>query len=721
MTSPPQITNQPASQSVYVGDAAMFSVAVFGAKPLFYQWQKNGTNLVDGGNLAGSTNATLSLTGVSLDDAGTYAVSVTNEFGSTNSTSAVLQVTSSPPVIAAPPANLTTNPCTTVGFSVGAVGNKPLAYQWQKNGTDLVDGANLTGSQTSTLTLNGVVEADSGTYAVTVTNALGSRTAAAVLAVVPQSAPCTTLAGLHWFTGTNDGGAPNALARGTNGFLYGTTRFGGAYDLGTVFSMATNGTFTTLASFAGTNGANPYAAPVQGADGFFYGTTFQGGSQNQGTVYALAADGTLVSLYSFTGASDGANPSASLVQGGDGSFYGTTTVGGAAGYGTVFRITPGGTFTNLHSFAGPEGRSPAGALALSCTGNLYGLTAAGGASDKGTVFMITPAGGLTTLYSFTGGLDGYTPAGALVQGPDGTFYGVTKYSTQSGSDLFGTVFSITPSGAFATLHKFVPPEGFYPSAGLVLSVDGNLYGTTFSDLNGRGTMFRVTPGGALATIATFDGCDDGAQPEAAVLEDTDGTLYGTTTTGGTGGQGTLVRLTSGCAPQVSMAPVTQGAVVGANVMLSVAVTGARPFAYQWQRNGTNLLAGGNVSGTTNRSLTLANVAVADSATYSVIVSNSLGVTSAAGTLTVVNPPVFLTAKRSSCTLTLTYSAVKGQTYRLQYEPSLTGTNWSYLGNPVRATAGTITATTTVCTNAQSFYRVVLFLPNQPQGCPSPPP
>ena len=145
------------------------------------------------------------------------------------------------------------------------------------------------------------------------------------------------------------------------------------------------------------------------------------------------------------------------------------------------------------------------------------------------------------------------------------------------------------------------------------------------------------------------------------------------------------------------------------MLFNVAVSGARPFSYQWQRNGTNLVDGGNLSGSTNRTLSLANVSLADAATYSVIVSNALGpVTSTGAHLTVVYPPVFLSAVQSNCTLGLTWSAAAGQKYRLQYKSSVSATNWSSLGSTITATGNTASAADNICTNGQKLYRVILF-------------
>ncbi len=149
---------------------------------------------------------------------------------------------------------------------------------------------------------------------------------------------------------------------------------------------------TTLLSFDGTNGTNPYFETlVLGADGNLYGTTNEGGSNNEGTVFQVnPSTGTLTTLHNFAGApNDGRNPGAGLVLAKDGNFYGTTTGGGANTWGTVFKITPGGTLTLLHSFAVTDGSQPWSGLVQGSDGNFYGTTTFGGTNQIGTVFKIT--------------------------------------------------------------------------------------------------------------------------------------------------------------------------------------------------------------------------------------------------------------------------------------------------------------------------------------------
>jgi uncharacterized repeat protein (TIGR03803 family) len=324
-------------------------------------------------------------------------------------------------------------------------------------------------------------------------------------------------------------------------------------------------TFTTLATFNGTNGAQPYAGLVQGINGSFYGTTFGGGANSLGTVFEITAGGTLTTLYSFcsqTNCTDGSGPFAGLVQASDGSLYGTTYYGGAYGYGfgTVFKITPGGTLTTLHSFAGTvlgatgDGAYPRGGLIQATDGNFYGTTSGGGVADSGTVFEITAGGTLTTLYSFCSladCADGSGPDVGLVQAGDGSFYGTTDSGGTHGG---GTVFQISAAGNLTTLYSFCSQtnctDGGYPNAGLVQGADGNFYGTTDEGgAHGEGTVFQISAAGSLTTLYSFcsqTSCTDGGYPNAGLVQATDGNFYGTTMNGGTTDYaGTVFEITAG--------------------------------------------------------------------------------------------------------------------------------------------------------------------------------
>ncbi len=380
-----------------------------------------------------------------------------------------------------------------------------------------------------------------------------------VAATFPQSgrAQSPTLTPLYQFSGT-DGANPFAgLVQGSDGNFYGTTNFGGTSDFGTVFKITPTGALTTLHRFSGTaggDGARPRRL-IQGNDGNFYGTTRRGGTSNVGTVFQITPAGVLTILHSFN-SSDGDGPQAGLIQGNDGSFYGTTSAGGQSGHGTAFKITAAGVLTTLHSFPSEfpqlNGLDPEAGLTQGSDGNFYGTTYGGGAAGVGTVFKMTPTGTLTTLRGFNNGNDGANPAGKLVQGSDGFFYG-TNYN--GGTNNMGTIFRANPSGGAGALYTFSGPDGANPYAGLIQGGDGNFYGMTEAGgTSGLGTLFKITAAGALTTLYSFSGSSDGAYPDYELLQGSDGNLYGTAPYGGTvvgsytQGAGTIFRL--------NIAPVT---------------------------------------------------------------------------------------------------------------------------------------------------------------------
>jgi uncharacterized repeat protein (TIGR03803 family) len=267
----------------------------------------------------------------------------------------------------------------------------------------------------------------------------------------------------------------------------------------------------------------------------------------------MATNGTVNGLYSFTGGSDGAYPYAPLVQGTDGSLRGVTYFGGVYSYGTVFKVSTNGAFNLLHPFTGgADGAFSDAALVQGADGNFYGVASGGGAQRSGTVFRLAADGTVTSVYSFTGGNDGYSPDAALVQGNDGSFYGVTSYG---GTNLNGTLFRITTNGVLTTLHAFAGGSDGATAYGSLLQLpDGNLYGTTaYGGAYNDGTVFRITPDGTLTILAWFDGYN-GANPESALVQGSGGALYGTTLSGGVNGNGTIFRVT---VPVSQVAPVFQ--------------------------------------------------------------------------------------------------------------------------------------------------------------------
>jgi uncharacterized repeat protein (TIGR03803 family) len=403
-----------------------------------------------------------------------------------------------------------------------------------------------------------------------------ARKAGIVFALCAASATASfaqTFTNLADFDKTNGAEPYGSLVQGHDGAFYGTTSVGGANGEGTVFKITPRGILSTLYSFCAqancTDGANPYSGLALATDGNFYGTTGSGGIEYYGTIFKITPEGKLTTLHSFTDGTDGAQPIAGLVQATDGNFYGTTYKGGDWGFGTVFKITPSGTLTMLHSFCAqlgcPDG-SDSNGLVEATDGNLYGTTRGGGISDGGTVFKITLQGKLTTLHSFS--VSQGNPEGALIQATDGNLYGTTTGASEF--NVYGTVFKITPEGILTLLYLFKGDGGgAFPAAGLIQGTDGNLYGTTYQESGdvGYGTVFDITPSGTLTELHTFLGAD-GAYPESALLQATNGTFYGTTVGGGGAtecghkslGCGTVYSLDMGLGPFVAF--VRAGGKVG---------------------------------------------------------------------------------------------------------------------------------------------------------------
>jgi uncharacterized repeat protein (TIGR03803 family) len=345
---------------------------------------------------------------------------------------------------------------------------------------------------------------------------------------------------LHSFSGLDGAYPASSLLLASNGSFYGTAIYGGtntsdcdvggtsiAAGCGSVFSFSNSTGFTSILSFGPFNsalGVAPDASLIQ-ANGTLYGANAGGGnttcSETAGSIAALGCgsifdiDDTNVAtaLHTFSG-SEGAYPTAGLLQQSNGDFYGTTSGGGVLtcssyatlGCGTVFQMTPSGVIDKLHSFTTLDGAYPDSALILGSDGSMYGSTLFGGSSacsggapwqGCGTVFKIDTAGNFTSLHSFSGP-DGAYPA-ALMQASDGDFYG----TTESGGDTActgrygpgcGIVYKMDLSGNVTVLYEFTgQSDGSWPESSLVQGADGKLYGTTaYGGVNDDGVIFQIS-------------------------------------------------------------------------------------------------------------------------------------------------------------------------------------------------------------------------------------
>lgn len=368
------------------------------------------------------------------------------------------------------------------------------------------------------------------------------------LVVTTQSAQAQTFTTLYNFTGASDGGYPFAgLVRDKTGNLYGTTYSGGSSTTGTVFKVNKSGTETVLYSFTdGTDGGLPYAPLVRDAGGNLYGTTELGGASGYGTVFKVDPSDAETVLHSFaSGITDGQLPLGGLLRDTKGNLYGTTFEGGNPGYGTVFKVDASGTETLLHSFAGtPGGGYPRYEnLIMDTKGNLYGVTQAGGTNSYGIVFKLSKSGKFTVLHNFIGGTtDGCLPFGTLVMDKKDNLYGTAESCGSSGD---GVVWKLSKKGVETVLHNFAggSSDGAIPIAGVIMDAKGNLYGNTEEGGSASlGTVYELNKKGTLTVLHSFAG-SDGEAPFGGVIRDAKGDLYGTSSAGGTGGYGTVWKLT----------------------------------------------------------------------------------------------------------------------------------------------------------------------------------
>jgi uncharacterized repeat protein (TIGR03803 family) len=386
---------------------------------------------------------------------------------------------------------VTSNPTSTFGLVSGSL----------PPGLTLSSAGVISGTVTKTGIYSGVIAAQNGispngsqTFSITVLNNFVSQYST-----------------LHSFGGggtPTDGKTPwNSLVQGKDGNLYGTALFTGSTETGVVFQLSPQGTYKIIHSFQDgsvpNDGRGPQGGLIFGTDGNLYGTTVLGGTSNNGTLFKMTTSGVETILYNFQGqgANDGANPVSALVQGQDGTLYGTTDYGGVYDDGTVFKSTLQGQVTILHSFAGGpgDGRLAAYSPVIGPDQNIYGTTPLGGTASGGILFKVTPQGTYTILHNFGDGsilYDGTSPD-ALSVGLDGNLYGTTF---EGGATNYGTVYKMTLTGTETILHNFndgsTANDGDGLNCGLFQADDGNFYGAASyggSDVTNYGTIFRMTP------------------------------------------------------------------------------------------------------------------------------------------------------------------------------------------------------------------------------------
>jgi uncharacterized repeat protein (TIGR03803 family) len=442
----------------------------------------------------------------------------------------------------------------------------------------------------------GLTAANGGNLFYGVTELSGASNQGSVFTLANEGGAFTVL---HDFFQGGNATSKAGLARDSAGILYGTTAAGGASNLGTVFELTPGGVFATLYNFAGPDaskpeGATPSSGPLVLDDaGNLYGTTSAGGTNNLGTAFKLDND-ELTTLHSFGTINsqgiivDGSAPQAGLTLS-NGDFFGVAPGGGENNDGVFFQLTPAGMFTSLQFLLPAEGSEVNDTLVLGSDSSFYGTAFDGGANGNGSVFSFTSTGTEKLVYSFSktdsngDNSDGSVPSASLLEGAGNLFFGSAQGGGANGD---GTIFTVTPEGAFNPLYSFSAlvngnnADGAAPQ-GLVKGSDGNFYGcTVVGGANQSGTLFVITPGGTLTVLHTFAAVSsgvnaDGAHPVAPLLETTPGTFYGTAQSGGAGQVGTIFSLT--VSPAITSALTAVG-FVGQTFSYQITATNGPTFA-----------------------------------------------------------------------------------------------------------------------------------------------
>ena len=534
----------------------------------------------------------------------------------------------------------------------------------------------------------------------------------------------TTLA---QFSNTNGANPEANMTLGNDGNFYGTTISGGdIYNDGTVFCVTTNGVLTSLASFAYyTNGATPIGSLALGNDGNFYGTAASGGGSNDdGTVFRVTTNGVLTSLVSFNG-TNGAVPKAGMTLGSDGNFYGTTANGGQNG--TVFCVTPQGVFTTIVSFNFTNGRSPEAALTLGNDGVFYGTTFWGGnwgvGNKYGTIYRLlfppfiaiqpqnqcVVAGSIVTfsVYSISPQTMSYqwqkngtnlTDGGYIIGSINNT---LTVANAQHSDDANYAVILSNATGVVtssnATLTVVDPPVITVQPTNLIVFPGTNAaFGVSLTgsssyfqyqwQFNGTNILNATNASYAISSVA---------------ITNAGNYLLVVTNLAG-------IATSSNAALSVVLSPTSRTNNASSTATFTATAFSSEQLNFQWLKNGTNLTDGGNISGSTNSTLTVANVQDADAAIYSAVVSDAtISVTTSNAVLTVVDPPVITQQPTNQIVLggkTTAFSvSLTGSASYFRYQWQFNGTN---IINATNANYLIASATTT---NAGNYSLLVTNL------------
>ena len=627
---PPTITAQPAAQAVASGISASFAVTASGSAPLAYQWLKNGAAIANGAKYSGVTASALTVTAVATADTGNYSVVITNAAGSVTSAVAPLTIVATP-TITAPPANLSVVAGANASFTVSAAGSAPLFYFWLKNNSPLANGGNVSGVSTANLILSTVTTNDAASYSVIVSNSLGTITSpAASLTVSVPPAIITSPADATLIAGSNV--SFTVTASGTAPLVYQWKKNGAAIANGGNVSGA-NTASLTLANLAAADAAN-YSATVTNAVG--------------SATSAAAALTVLVPPAITT-----APASTSVVQGNPVSFSATAAgtaplsfqwlKNGAAIPGAVSNVlTLSAVSTNdaanysvvVTNIAGSAASSSAALTVLvppTITTQPADITALAGSNVS---FTVTASGTAPLTYQ-------WKKSGANLVGATSATLSLNNISTADTASYSVVVSNAagTATSSAAVLAALLPPA--------IVTQPANQFGALGSTINlavvasGTGLLSyqwfqhgsALADGGNISGSATTNLTITGLTTnEVDTYSVVISNAYGTVTSPD-------AKVSINASPIISVPPTSQIAARSNAVTFSVTATGTGPLAYQWRKNGTNLINAGIISGATTPTLALANVTTNNNGNYSVVITNIYGsITSSVATLAVFTPP-----------------------------------------------------------------------------------
>lgn len=566
----PHIARQPFKQFRYSGSTAIFSAGAVGKPPLNYQWQFNGTNILN------ATNAQLSWTNVQTGDSGFYSVIVSNSQGTIASSNSVLTVTNSSPVFTVQPTNQTCALGLNASFLTSVVGSVPLSYQWQFNQSNII------GATNANLTLTNIELANQGNYELVVSNSYGTAISSnVVLTPVPfvvsalpvsQSVPAGNTVGFS----VSLSAAPPINYQ----WQFNSENIPGATNSSLVLTDVQSGS------------AGAYTVLVSN----FYGTT------NWTATLAVNSSAPVLSR----------NPiSQTTVIGGFANFQVTAQGSEPLSYQWQFNSTniPGATDALLSV---TNAQSTNQGIYRAVVTNLYGPATSSNASLTVTSVSLGQALNATNLTWTLGGTTSWFPETS--QTHDGL-------AVQSGPVSFGqdSLLQTTVTGP-ATLTVWWRSTG--PFDALTLYVNGSFQGVPLSGgLWSMGGPFYLGAGLQNLTWQFYDALVSG-NPGAAYVD-----------------QVTVVP--GGTAATISQSPANQTVRAGAKVTLQVNAFGTPPLIYQWQFNSNN------IPGATNFAFTLANVQSANAGSYSVIVTNAFGAAQSSNATLTVQQPFFGTSPGSA--------------------------------------------------------------------------